>query len=148
MPPITIQCERDYRTTINIRSHTVYADEPVDAGGLDSAAMPMEIFISTLGACVAVTARAYAQRKGWALEDINVEVEMERVARDDYPAYTGDAPYVHRFRQRIHFGGALTDEQKARLLEVATKCPVRRVLENPVVFTEELVEALPTPESG
>ena len=148
MPSIIVHSERDYRTTVNIRSHTVLADEPVDSGGMDSAPMPMEIFISTLGACIAVTVRAYAERKQWPLEDITVEVDMERIRREDYPAYSGDAPFVHQFNERIHFGGPLTDEQRARLLEIAAKCPVRRVLENPVFFAEELVEELPTPENG
>lgn len=148
MPPIIVHSESDYRTTINIRSHTIHADEPLDAGGMDSGAMPLEIFVSTLGACIAVTVRAYARRKQWALEDITVEVDMERIPGEDYPAYTGDAPFIHQFRERIHFGGALTDEQKARLLEIAGKCPVRRALENPVFFVDELVETLPAPENS
>lgn len=143
MSSIIVHSEHDYRTTINIRSHTLYADEPTDAGGFDSAPMPMEIFISTLGACIAVTCRAYANRKQWPLEDVTVEVEMERIASADYPAYRGDAPFVHVFREKVHFAGDLSDGQRARLFEIAAKCPVRRVMENPIFFEEQMLEAQP-----
>ena len=96
----------------------------------------MELLIGAIGGCVAVTTRAYAQRKGWPLEGISVEVEMERFKREEYPAYTGDAPYVNEVRERIVFEGALTDGQKARLLAIAAKCPVHLTLENPVFFVE------------
>lgn len=99
----------------------------------------MEILQGTIGACVAVTTRAYAQRKGWSLEDVYVEVELERVKPEDYPGYTGDAPFVHVVTERIRFEGALSEAQIARLHEIAKKCPVHRTLENPVFFNEEPV---------
>ncbi len=145
MAPIVVRSDEGYRTTIQIRNHTVIADERIEDGGTDTAPTPMEILTGTLGACIAVTTRAYAQRKGWALESISVEVELERVKREDYPAYSGNAPFVHEVHERIQFEGALTEQQKARLLSVAAKCPVHMTLENPVFFVEELVEEQPQP---
>jgi putative redox protein len=138
MTPIVIHSEQNYRTAIHIRHHTMIADEMVQDGGSDEGPTPMEILVGTLGACIAVTARAYAQRKHWPLEAISVEVEMERFKREDYPTYRGDAAYVNEIRERMHFEGPLTDEQKARLMTISGKCPVHLTLENPVFFVETL----------
>jgi putative redox protein len=105
----------------------------------------MEILLGTVGACIAVTTRAYAQRKGWALEGVTVNLEMERIKREEYPAYTGDAAFVHEIREDIQFTGDLTAEQKARLLAVAGKCPVHLTLENPVFFVQQMIKAAPSP---
>ncbi len=138
MTPIIVRSEHGYQTAINIRDHTVIADEPLHDGGTDTGPTPLEIFVGTLGACIAVTTRAYAQRKNWPLEGISVELEMERFKREDYPSYTGDAPFVHQIRECIRFEGPLSDDQKERLMKIAGKCPVHVVLENPVYFVEEL----------
>lgn len=140
MSSITIQTQAGYRTAIQIRNHTLFADELIQDGGTDTAPTPMEIMLGTVGACIAVTTKAYAQRKGWPLAGVSVELDMERVKREDYPAYTGDAAFIHEIREHIRFEGDLTDEQKARLLTVARKCPVHLTLENPVFFVEKPVE--------
>jgi putative redox protein len=137
---IVVRSEENYRTEIHIRNHTIIADELVQDGGTDEGPTPMEILVGTLGACIAVTTRAYAQRKNWPLEGISVEVEMERFKHEDYPAYTGEAPYINEIREQIHFEGALTDEQKARLMTIAAKCPVHLTLQNPVFFVEKMAE--------
>jgi uncharacterized OsmC-like protein len=134
MGKILVHSERGYRTDIHIRQHTIIADEPIQAGGTDSGPTPMEMLLGTAGACIAVTTRAYAQRKGWPLEDVFVELEMERFKAEDYPSYSGDALYVHEIRETIKFEGPLTEEQKQRLLVIAGKCPVHLTLENPVFF--------------
>lgn len=137
---VIVRCEQNYRTEVQIRHHTLIADELLQDGGTDEGPTPMEILTGMTGACVAVTTRAYAQRNHYPLESITVEVELERFKREDYPAYTGDAPYVHEIREKVHFEGPLTDEQRARLMTVAAKCPVHRTLEYPVFFVEKLVE--------
>lgn len=140
MTPITVRLDKGYKTAIHIRQHTVMADELISDGGTDTAPTPMEIMLGTVGACVAVTTQAYAKRKNWPLEGVSVELDMERIKREDYPAYTGDAPFIHEIREAIHFDGPLTDEQRARLMEIAGKCPVHRTLENPVFFVEKYTE--------
>jgi uncharacterized OsmC-like protein len=143
MSPITVRIEQGYRTAIHIRNHTVIADELIQDGGTDTGPTPMEILLGTVGACIAVTTQAYAQRKAWPLEGVSVELEMERIRREDYPAYSGDAAFVHEIRETIHFEGSLTEAQRTRLLAVAGKCPVHLTLENPVFFVENLAEAVP-----
>lgn len=140
MSQVSVRTENGYRTAIHVRSHTVFADEPVQDGGTDTAPTPMEIFLGTAGACIAVTTRAYAQRKGWHLKGVSVDLNMERIKRDEYPSYTGDASFVHLIRENIHFEGDLTDEQRDRLLVIAGKCPVHLTLENPVFFLQHVID--------
>ena len=140
MTPVTVRLDQGYKTAINIRQHTVIADEHIEDGGTDIGPTPMEILLGTVGACVAVTTQAYAKRKNWPLEGVSVELDMERIKREDYPSYTGDAAFVHEIRESIHFDGPLTDEQRARLMAIAGKCPVHLTLENPVFFVEKYTE--------
>ena len=72
---------------------------------------------------MAVTARMYADRKGWPLEGVEIALDIERFAGRDYPAYSGDAAFVHEVRQQITLHGPLNDEQHARLLEIASQLP-------------------------
>jgi uncharacterized OsmC-like protein len=140
LSPITVCTEQGYRTAIHIRQHTVIADELIQDGGTDNGPTPMEILLGTVGACVAVTTQAYAQRKGWPLEGVSVELEMERIMRQDYLAYTGEAAFIHEIREHIEFEGPLTEEQRVRLMTIAGKCPVHLTLENPVFFTQQPAE--------
>ena len=74
---------------------------------------------------------------------------MERIRREDYPAYTGEAAFIHEIREHIHFEGPLTEEQRERLLTIAGKCPVHLTLANPVFFKQQLAEETPPlPKEG
>jgi putative redox protein len=126
------------KTTIRIRDHVLTADEPILDGGTDLGASPTELLIAALASCAAITAKMYAQRKGWALESVEIDVTMERFKAADYPSYTGEADRVNEFRQRMTFKGDLTDEQRQRLLEIAGKCPVHKILTQPNFMFEEL----------
>ncbi len=132
------------KTTITTRHHVWVSDEPIPDGGDDAGPMPMEILLGALGACVAITVRMYAQRKGWPLEGVEIDIEMERFRKSDYPAYTGDSEMVNEFKQRLTFHGPLTDEQKQRLLVIAGKCPVHKLLTQYNAFDDRLVEASPS----
>src|SRR5258707_8419313 len=148
MTTAVVRSDKCYRTEVRIRNHTIIADELIQDGGTDAGPTPMEILLGMAGACISVTTRAYAQRHNWPLKSISVALDMVRFKSGDYPAYEGDAPYVTEISERIHFEGPLTDDQKARLLAVAGKCPVHITMENPVVFVEELLnnEVLDQPE--
>lgn len=134
MPETIVTLREGYKAEIRSRSHVYYADEPVESGGTDAMATPTEMLMGALGACIAITCKLYAERKGWPLEGVDVRVDFERFKGDEYPAYSGDAPFVHEIREVITFHGNLTDEQRERLLEIASKCPVSRVIELPAFF--------------
>jgi putative redox protein len=144
MALVTVRLDKGLRAVATARHHTWVADEPVQDGGTDEGPKPTEMLLASLGACVAMTARLYAQRKGWPLEAVEVVLDYKKFNGIDYPAYTGSAPFVHEFRERLVLHGPLTDEQRARIAEIARKCPVRRILENPVFF----VEAHPVSDSA
>lgn len=95
------------------------ADEPIEVGGLDLGPTPHDLVGAGLAACTAQTMRLYAQRKGWPLGEVRVEVIHSR--------HASESPH-DRFDRRIELGGDLDDEQRARLLEIAEMCPVHRML--------------------
>ena len=137
MAKTTVRLGREgYRADIHAGNHIFYADEPLQDGGADSAPTPTDLLLGALGSCMAITARLYANRKGWPLEGVEIALDVERYAGKDYHAYDGDAAFVHEVRQQITLHGPLSDEQRARLLEIAGKCPVHRIVENPAFFVD------------
>lgn len=128
-----------FRTEIAVRGHTIIADEPEDAGGKNEGPTPMELMLGALGACVAITLKLYADRKGWPLEGVETAQTHEKYKKEDYPAYDGDALFVNEIRQQIVLHGPLSDEQRERLLEIAGKCPVSRVITDPTFIVKDLL---------
>jgi len=137
MAALTVTIDQGLQTTIQTENYTWHADELVENGGTGTSADPVEQFLGSVGSCMAITVQLYAKRKQWPLEKIEIQLDMERFNGSEYPAYKGDAQFVHEIREHITlYGDKLTDEQRARLLEISTKCPVRRVLTNPTFFVE------------
>ncbi len=103
--------------------HRLISDEPLDMGGTDLGPSPYELVSAGLAACTSITLRMYASRKDIPLEGISVDVTHAK--RD-----AGDAgSKIDHFRREITLTGELTAEQRAKLLEIAGKCPVHRTLE-------------------
>ncbi|MBY6055818.1 bifunctional alpha/beta hydrolase/OsmC family protein [Leisingera daeponensis] len=108
--------------------HHALADEPLAYGGTNRGMSPYGFVAAGLGACTSMTLRMYARRKGWPLEGISVDVSHDKVhAQDALPS--GPAK-IDQFTRVIHLSGPLDDAQRARLLEIAGKCPVHRTLES------------------
>ncbi len=110
-----------YACRVDAGGHGLRADEPAAAGGTDSGPTPSALLLSALGACTAITLRMYAGRKGWPLED--VEVRLSRT-----PGTPGDGDGRDRIHRSVRVTGSLDAEQRARLLDIAGKCPVHRML--------------------
>jgi len=128
-----------YKTTIESRHHIYHADEPIDDGGTDTAATPMEMMQGALGSCIAITMKMYANRKGWDVGNIRVVIDTERFAGKDYEAYDGDERFIHEVRKYIEMDGDLDEKQTERMLDIAGKCPVHRLIVTPT-FTVTLEE--------
>lgn len=143
MPKTRVTLEEGYRTTIVSGHHITHADEPIEAGGTDLAPSPTEMLMGALGSCIAMTMKMYAERKGWPLTGVDIELDFERFSAKDYPAYTGTEQFVHEIYENIVLQGDLSDEQKMRLLEIAKKCPVSRVIELPTYWRQMVVDELP-----
>ncbi|KIC37309.1 bifunctional alpha/beta hydrolase/OsmC family protein [Leisingera sp. ANG-M7] len=108
--------------------HHAFADEPLAYGGTNRGMSPYGFVAAGLGACTSMTLRMYARRKGWPLEGISVDVCHDKVhAQDALPS--GPAK-IDQFTRVVRLCGPLSDDQRARLLEIADKCPVHRTLES------------------
>ncbi|MGB7271113.1 MAG: bifunctional alpha/beta hydrolase/OsmC family protein [Albidovulum sp.] len=111
-------------------NHHSVADEPAAYGGTDRGMSPYGFLAAGLGACTSMTIRMYARRKGWPLAHVRVDVSHNKVHAED-AASGGDAggDRIDVFARAITLEGPLDDAQRARLLEIADKCPVHRSLE-------------------
>jgi putative redox protein len=111
--------------------HVLVVDEPRDRGGVDSGPRPTQLLAASLAGCTAITIEMYAERKGWDLGEVEVDVDV---------GYDHQVP--DEFRVTIHLPGELDDEQRQRLLLIAEKCPVHKVLAGEAKVTvAERVEA-------
>jgi putative redox protein len=126
-----------YRHEIAIRNHGLSADEPTEHGGQDAAPSPQELLAASLASCTAITMEMYAQRKGWELPDVEVQVDYQ-------PAERGCPT---RFELVMKVPADVPDDQVQRLMTIAAKCPVHRVLEGEVMFSER-VDRLETPAAA
>jgi uncharacterized OsmC-like protein len=131
-----------YAQEIHAGRHALRADEPVTSGGNDTGPDPYALLLSALGACTSMTIRMYADRKGWPLEGVTVRLGQGKVhAKDCADCETDGDSMIHRITRTIELAGTLSAEQKARLLEIAEKCPVHRTVVGVKQIVTSLVEA-------
>ena len=97
--------------------HSLTMDEPPEAGGTDTGPAPARVLGAALAGCTAITVEMYAQRKGWDVGRLDVDVDVH---------FEGPVPV--RFDVTLHWGAELDEEQRRRLLVIAGKCPVHKAL--------------------
>lgn len=112
---------------VRVGGHVLIADEPLGIGD-DLGPTPYDLLLAALGACTAMTLRLYAERRGWPLTEITVGLSHDRVHADDSQDCTTTPRKIERIESVVSLAGALSDEQRGRLLEIATRCPVHRTL--------------------
>jgi len=117
-----------FRHTIAIDGHELIADEPRDVGGTNEGPSPQELLAASLASCTAVTIEMYADRKGWEIGDVVVDVDYE-------PSGRGSPT---RFTMVVKLPSDLPSEQRERLMQIAARCPVHRTLEGEVMFDERV----------
>ena len=113
---------------VQVGNHTIKSDEPEARGGHDEGPSPQELLAVSLASCTAITIEMYADRKGWDLGDVVVDVDYE-------PAQRGSPT---RFVMKVKLPKELPEEQRERVMQVAAKCPVHRTLEGEVMFDESV----------
>ena len=108
--------------------HRFVSDEPIGVGD-DAGPDPYALLLSALGACKVMTVQMYARRKGWSLEDVQVDLDTRKVhAKDCEDCESDPDARVDIIECQISFSGDLTPEQIARLTEISKRCPVHRTL--------------------
>ncbi len=114
--------------------HELLADEPLDLGGFDTGPAPHEWVLGGLGACTSMTLRMYADRKGWPLRRVQVDLQIERRPHKEGSRTVVDST----IRRTIRLEGELDAVQRARLLEIAERCPVHRTLTGRIAIESRL----------
>lgn len=130
-----------YRAEITASGHALVADEPVRLGGGDDGPTPYDLLVSALGACTAMTLRMYADRKEWPVESISVRLRHLRAHATDERFLGAPEARLDRIESLVSVTGPLDAGQRARLLEIAAKCPVHRTLSAGVDIASEVAEA-------
>ena len=137
MSEVVVTSQTNLRNEVRAAGHTFITDEPVAAGGEDAGPDPYTLLLAALGSCISMTITLYARRKQWPLESVTVRLRQKRIhSKDCKECLLDKEGYVHRIERSVSFTGALSDEQRARLQEIAHKCPVHKTLTSEIVITE------------
>ena len=122
-----------FAQVVSVRGrHTLAADEPVAFGGTDTGPDPYEYLAAGLGACTSMTIRMYADRKGLPLEGVRVTLRHDKVHTEDCADFETKQGMLDRIDREIELASPLDEAARAKLLEIADKCPVRRTLHSEV----------------
>jgi putative redox protein len=105
------------------------ADEPTSVGGTGSGPTPYDFLLGALGACTSMTLRLYADRRKWPLQGVTVRLSHQRIHREDCVNCEEKDAYIDKVERKLELAGPLTEEQRARLLDMAERCPVHRTLQ-------------------
>ncbi len=119
-----------YQFRVHAGRHTLIADVGHELQGDDSGPDPHQLIEAALAVCTAQTLAMYAERKQWPLQGVHVAVQVDSTAGGN------------RFQRRIELNGELSDEQRQRLLEIANKCPIHRILTGAITVQSDLVASL------
>ena len=130
-----------FQQEIAIGPHRLLADEPTSVGGEDSGPSPYDLLTAALGACTAMTVRLYADQKKLPLERVRVNLRHDKIHATDCSECETREGQIDRIERVIDLDGPLDDAMRAKLLEIANKCPVHRTLHSEVFIPTRLAEA-------
>lgn len=112
----------DYKVINTTENHTWIADESLLVGGQDEGPNPKELFLSSLASCILITLRIYSQKRNWEVGDIHIDLSLNQLENGT------------EIVKDITFSGNLEDEQILKLKEISNRCPVAKILSNPIEF--------------
>jgi putative redox protein len=139
MSEVTVTSLRNFQNEVRYdEGRSFLIDEPVTLGGEGAGPDPYTLLLSALGGCISLTVQMYARRKNWPLTRVTVRLRQGRVHAKDCAECVGNTEgFVHRIERSVILeGDLLTEEQRARLQEIAHKCPVHKTLTSEIVITE------------
>lgn len=122
-----------FKTTLSAGKHELISDEPPHVeGGQDLGPDPYDFLLMSLGTCTVMTVKMYAQRKGWDVGDMYVELRHNKSHVDDCKTCENPSSKIDVIQKELIITGDITKEQKEKLLEISKKCPVHRTLLNEI----------------
>jgi uncharacterized OsmC-like protein len=119
---------KSFSQEITTGKHKLQADEPVEYGGADAAPGPYDYLLIALGSCTSMSVGLYARRSRFPLENITVSLWHSRIYAKDCEECETKQGMLDRIDMRVELSGSLTNEQRAKLMGIAGKCPVHRTL--------------------
>lgn len=136
---------RDFRQTIDAGKHHLVADEPESAGGSSAGPDPYDYLLTSLGACTSMTIGLYARRKQMPLENITVSLWHSHIYAKDCEECETKEGMLDRIDLEVELTGPLSEEQHAKLMEIAGKCPVHRTLTSEISIRLRSARESPLP---
>ncbi|HSF56403.1 MAG TPA: OsmC family protein [Algoriphagus sp.] len=130
MAKITSSIKKEqFKTELHSPSGNVLiADEPIAVGGKNLGFSPSELLASALSACTSATLRMYADRKGWPLDEVKIDLELQFIREENRT----------QIERKITLIGQLDEQQTERLLAIANACPIHKILSNPIAIDTKL----------
>ena len=142
MATITADLATGYAVELRSGDHVWPADEPTAVGGTDTGPDPYALLLSAIAACACITLSMFCERKGWDLHSVSARYEHDKIHADDCKDCDDDiSGRIDRIRSEIFIEGTFDDDQRARLSDVARRCPVHKTVAGGVTFTTECVFA-------
>ena len=129
---VTETREGKFTQEVRVGKHRLPADEPVGSGGTDTGLSPYDFLLAGLGACTSMTIRMYADLKQIPLDNVTVRLKHDKVHAQDCAECETKEGKIDRIDREIELTGKLDDAQRAKLLDIANKCPVHRTLHSEI----------------
>ncbi len=137
MAQITAKLTSGMAVQMSNGRHVWNADEPLEAGGTDTAPNPYELLLGSLAACTCVTISWYCQHKKIPLESVSTTYDFSRVHADDCKdCDIPDKGFIEKITSNVHFEGDFDEAQRKRLAQIAQRCPVHKTLAHGVKFED------------
>lgn len=141
---ISLKNSSSFLSEITVGKHKFVSDEPVSVGGEDKGPNPIELTMAALGACTTMTIKLYLDQKKWAFSSVDVEVstKVEKIENaailNDLERPLVDNGRLRRIHKKITVAGSFDENQKERILNIAGKCPVNKMLAKSAYITDDL----------
>ncbi len=135
---VSADTDQGFLCQVHANGHRLVADEPTSFGGTDLGPSPYDFLATALGSCTAMTLNMYARHKKLPLENVKVDVSHHRIHAQDCDECESQQGKVDVLTRKISVEGDLSVQERARLLQIADRCPVHKTLENEIKIDSEL----------